>query len=260
MYTKILFLVLTIMLSLSVFADPGGKQFAEGKKMYDQGKTTEAITLFEQAIIENPERYNSKGNYMIALCYKKADACSKTKTFFQKAYEADPKTGGASSIDKFKEQLAFCKIAFEDLKNTPARTNTDTEPQTRPEEPKVAPQEEKGSGRTALIAGLLTAVGAGGGGYLIYRQMQKKKQQAASNRSYNSDQLYNASEILFDDLLWQKYAEQYGETDVQRVRSSWQLEYSQLVDSKDELGINQLLRKIRQMEASPTSVFGKLNP
>jgi tetratricopeptide (TPR) repeat protein len=265
--------LLTLLFSLSwliLQADPGGKLYKQGKELYDKGNYREAMPLFNQAITENPERYNSKGNYMIGLCYKKLDACSQALPYFKKAYQSDAQNGGASSLDKFKEQVSYCRSSLQALANVPDPPENNTSSYIQPEnppqqttppvtvQPTVRP-EKKHEGSTGLILGVLTVVGlagVGGGGFLVYRQIQKNKQLASDNKQYHSDQLYNIQEMLFDDMTWQKYSEQYGNAPVSNIRNSWQLEYAQLVESKDEVGINQLLRKIRQLETSPQTVFG----
>ena len=259
-FFTLLFILITNVIS---FADPGGKSFKEAKDYYDKGQYREAIKLFEQAIIENPQKYNSKGNYMAGLCYKKLDACSEAKVYFRKSYEADPSTGGASSLDKFKDQLKYCKITLDELKtytNSNPNTSIDTKQDVAPRPTVINPPIENQkpatkSGGFSFFWIVIIIIAIGAGGYYIYNKNKKSKEVAVENKSYMSDQLYNISEILFDDAVWAKYAEQYGEDAVQRIQSSWQLEYSQLVDSQDEVGVNQLLRKIRQLDASPASVF-----
>jgi tetratricopeptide (TPR) repeat protein len=252
-------------LSGAAWAALGGKSYKDGKDLYEQGKYREAVSLFENAIRENPEAYQGKGNYMIALCYKKLDSCTQAKPYFKRAIEADPAKGGASSLDKFNEQIEYCRFSMADLKNAsdvPLPTTAATAPETKPTTlptpiSSVQKQPSSGIGFKLGIAALVVLLGAGG--YFGYKKMQQNKEVAADTRSYASDQLYNISEILFNDALWLDYANKYGESNVQRIQNSWQLEYAQLTENKDEVGINQLLRKIRQLESSPASVFQGLN-
>ncbi|MES2731999.1 MAG: tetratricopeptide repeat protein [Bacteroidota bacterium] len=244
-------------LSGAAWAALGGKSFKDGKELYEQGNYQEAMAHFENAIRENPEAYQGKGNYMIALCYKKLDACSQAKSYFKRAIEADPAKGGASSLDKFNEQIEYCRFTIADLHNAsdvPATTTPAQE--TRPTVLPTPSVEKQPSSRVPMMAGIAALVLLlGAGGYFGYKKMLQNKEAAADTRSYASDQLYNISEILFNDALWLDYAKKYGENNVQRIQNSWQLEYAQLTENKDEVGINQLLRKIRQLESSPASVF-----
>lgn len=257
MMKHLLTLFFFVALSGLAWAAPGGKSFKDAKDLYEQGNYQQAIALFENAIRENPEIYESKGSYMIALCYKKLDACSQAKPYFKRALEADPAKGGASSLDKFNEQIEYCRFSVQDLQRaedlpiTTAPTQQDR-PTALPA-PSVAKQSSSRAPMMAGVAVLVVLLSVGG--YFGYKKMQQNKEVAADTRSYATDQLYNISEILFNDALWLDYATKYGESSVQRIQTSWQLEYSQLADSKDEVGINQLLRKIRQLESSPASVF-----
>jgi len=255
-------IILGLFMSAIAMADPGGRSFKEAKDLYEKGQYRDAVKLFEQAINENPEKYSSKGNYMAGLCLKKMDACSEAKVYFRKSYEADPNTGGASSLDKFKDQLKYCKITLDELKNYTS-TNHNPHINTQPDvisnpsniTTNTSPKPVSKSGGFGFVWIILLVVALGAGGYWLYNKNKQNKEIAVENKSYVSDQLFNISEILFDDAVWAKYAEQYGEASVQRIQSSWQLEYSQLVDSKDEVGINQLLRKIRQLDVSAASIF-----
>jgi hypothetical protein len=146
--------------------------------------------------------------------------------------------------------------------NTTSQNNTNYQTEKKEiTDTSVKKEPEKPTGdNTWLIISALATAGAGGGGYLIYKNLKQNKQRAASDESYQSEQLYNISEILFDDNLWLKYSNEYGEENVQRIRTNWQLEFAQVNENKEELGYNQLLRKIRLLETNPSTVFNNQNP
>ena len=244
------FLLLT-----NAWAVPGGKIFAEGKKQYDAGQYQAAIAIFEQAISENSAVYASKGNYMIALCHKKLDRCSQAAAFFRKALTADPATGGASSAAKFDEQVKACNLSRAALAAA-EEPPPSAPPQVQPA-PAVAKEEEKKRFSPVILLALSSVAIALLAAFMVRRRKQRQQveQTNAEGDAYLKEQLFNIQEILFNDALWSDYAQRFGEDAVSRVRTSWQLEYSQLVTSGSAVGTNDLLRQIRQLELSPASVF-----
>ncbi|GAB4333756.1 MAG: hypothetical protein OHK0038_10110 [Flammeovirgaceae bacterium] len=258
-----LFLALFLFYTIASYASLGSKTFKDGKALYEQGKYKEAIALFKQCITENQKDYGAKGNYMIALCYKKMDRCSKAGMYFKLALSMDSEKGGASSMEKFEEQLQACNLTKASLDNISV-TEDNTEQIITPDNSKkidekrlvVNPVEggEKSSPFLWIILGILIFVGIS---TTVFYVIKKKKEQAElqTMEENSTDDLYKISNVVFNDSLWTNLTAQFGKDKVERVHLEWQEEYAHLVENKNPIGIREMMRKIKILETNPQKVF-----
>lgn len=226
-----------------VLASPGSKTFKEGKSLYEAGKYEEAISLFQQCIQENPTDYGAKGNYMIALCYKRLDRCSKAAVHFKLALSLDAEKGGASSMEKFEEQLNACRLTKESLANIspPELTENQSAKQTN-----------------YSLIWILGIISVGGIVLLVFVFVKRKRaeqQEIKKVDEQGTDDLYKISEILFREAVWLKVANEFGKERTERLQVHLQEEYSHLVENKNPIGIRDLLRKVKYLETNPQKVF-----
>jgi tetratricopeptide (TPR) repeat protein len=99
----------------------------------------------------------------------------------------------------------------------------------------------------------------GGGVFWIIQRRKKQAEVAAQEENSANEQLGQIQDVLFNDTLWLDYATSYNPDRVQQVQLGLQLEYSQLVESKDPVAINELQRRLRQLQSNPNSIFAALN-
>jgi tetratricopeptide (TPR) repeat protein len=251
------------MYAVASYASLGSKTFKEGKALYDQAKYEEAITLFKQCIVENQKDYGAKGNYMIALCYKKLDRCSKAGMYFKLALSMDADKGGASSMDKFEEQLEACNLTKASLDNISV-TEEENKPLEQPTNVKkveekplvVEPTEKKERTSVVLwvIAGILMFVGLSTTFFYVIKKKKEQVELQAMDDS-GTDDLYKISNVVFNESLWTNLASQFGQDKVDRLRLDWQEEYAHLVENKNPIGIREMMRKIKTLEVNPQKVF-----
>lgn len=222
-------------------ASPGSKTFKEGKALYETGKYEEAIALFKQCIIENPEEYGAKGNYMIALCYKRLDRCSKAASYFKLALSLDAEKGGASSMQKFEEQLNACKLTKEALASVPL-----------PEEAIATASEATWLG---WVLGMVVVGGIAISIVLIIRKKQHHRREIQQLDNQGTDDLYKIGQILFNEAIWLELTNRFGKDRTERLQIGLQEEYSHLVENKNPIGINDMLRKVKYLQTNPQKLF-----
>lgn len=120
---------------LQTFGQSQSKElFEAGKSLYEQKKYSKAREYFQDAVNKDPKQYGGKGNYHIALSYVKQKNCLDAKEYFAKAFKQDSVAGGASSKDKFIEQLSKCNFSINDLK-----IESGNQPQITPPQKNIDP-------------------------------------------------------------------------------------------------------------------------
>lgn len=249
-------------------AYPGGETFKKAKVLYEQDDFNAAIHLYKQCIIENPEVYNSKGNYMIALCYKKMDRCSESIRFFKRAWLADSTTGGASSPEKFKEQLEACHITKQKLlafdENSPeVETVTETELNNRVTPPEYNEQtvskdyNDESTEENSNYTWLWLTGGAFFILVIIYYVVKRNKarrevQETEETTNFRKNELlFRCSDILFSDAYWTPLYDRFGQEIVERKRQEWTEEYSRQSENPNQIAIESLTSDLEDFVKNP---------
>jgi tetratricopeptide (TPR) repeat protein len=248
-------------------AYPGGETFKQAKKLYEAGDYYKAMSLYEQCIKENPEVYNSKGNYMIALCLKKLDRCSEAGRFFKRAWLAEPQAAGASSASKFDEQLQACALRREQLEQledngegiplqpsaNPVETATSKQADTQTQDTHSPGKSDNEFDYTLIF--VLSAIAAIAMivyvGFLQRKKQRLRRMEQAKYDQEANDMLFRISDVLFSDAHWSVLYDRFGQDKVEKQRNNWQHEYIQLSESKNLLGLQQLKAKIDDFKDNP---------
>jgi tetratricopeptide (TPR) repeat protein len=268
-YAYYILLIFTLLLHpVCCNAYPGGESFKKAKALYEQGDYNSALSLYQQCIIENPEVYNSKGNYMIALCYKKMDRCSESIRYFKRAWVADSITGGASSAGKFIEQLEACNISKQKLlafdeNSTEVETATETElnnrvtPTENNEQTVSKDNNDESHEEKSNYTWLWITVGAIFILVIIYYVVKRNKarredQETAETTNYRKNELlFRCSDILFSDAYWTPLYDRFGQEMVERKRQEWTEEYSRQSENPNQIAIESLTSDLEDFVKNP---------
>ncbi|SFC53240.1 Tetratricopeptide repeat-containing protein [Flexibacter flexilis DSM 6793] len=98
----------------------------------------------------------------------------------------------------------------------------------------------------------------GGGVYWVISRRKKVAEETAQQNSQVMSNLSQIQDVLFNDSMWLEYSARYDMERVQQVQTSLQLEYSNLVNSLDPVGVNDLEKRVRQLQNNPDGVFKAL--
>lgn len=122
----------------------------------------------------------------------------------------------------------------------------------------VKGEEQATKSRSGWFGTFVVLALIGGGVAFIIRRRKQQAQIAAQDNEYATNQLMAIQESLFDDARWFEYSTKYDPARVQQIQTGLQLEFSQLSETKDPIGLQDLQKRIKQLEANPNSVFAAL--
>ena len=231
-------------------AKTGKEAYDAGKSAYDSGRYQEAIVFFQEAAATEPQHYGAKGNYMIALCYKKTGQCAQAKPFFIDAWKHNATDGGASSKAKFIEQIERCGFTVQEITGQSASTEQPT---------RANPQIVHNESSSNISTWVIIAMAVIGCVFLIwfFRKKQQTQQQDLKTQEDIQTQL-DLKEIyhtVFDDSLWQLLSQQHDPNLVSQTQISWQLNYNSLQADPHPQLVQDMLMKVRLLKRDPNLIF-----
>jgi tetratricopeptide (TPR) repeat protein len=150
--------LLLLLLPLSALADPPGKaEFDEAKRLFDAGRSSKALPLFEKAV----ELSNRRASTILALalCERELEMYEQALKHLDEYLEVVP-----AERDNYREMRAELEAKVSTIEVKPPPPPPPPPIEASPPPPAIvtppAPVEEDGSGPSALKVTLLSAGGA----------------------------------------------------------------------------------------------------